>query len=156
MATKNIVIKAPATKGQKRGTTPSIITDPKKIKEALADYTQINTPRIRELLITGKTYIRYINKEDKGLRLGGFLRQITEDYVTLSSGKSVWTIKFEKNKIYAKLTKMYENMEKADAYDFINELVDKKTIKLQVKKSGKWTDITWENVLQLYYRNADE
>ena len=153
--TKNIVVQE-KDKGKdkdkdKQPRSKYIVYVAKDIKTALADYTLINTARIRNLLIPGKTYIRYINKEDKGLRIGGFLRQISEDYVTLSSNNKVWTVTFEKNKIYAKLTKMYEDMEKADAYDFFQELLQSKKVKIQTKKGDKWTDTSWENVLKLYY-----
>ena len=151
--TKTIVLRKPPEKEKEEKPKSKYITyDKEAIKTALVDYTLINSAKKRDLLIPGKTYIRYISKEDKGLRRGGFLKQISEDYAVIYVNNKVWTLSFEKFKIYAKLTKMYEDMEKADAYDFLQELLESNTIKLQTKKSGKWVDTSWENVLKLYYK----
>ena len=45
---------------------------------------------MRNLLVSGKTYVRYVNKKDKGLRIGGFLKQVSDDAMILSKNLTLW------------------------------------------------------------------
>lgn len=151
MSSKNIIINVPTEKSSASKRPSNIIYDKARIKQALDSYVHIKNKTMRNLLVPGKTYMRYINKKDKGLRIGGFLKQVSDDAMILAKNGKTWPITLNDNTIYAKVSNLYENMEKASVLDHIFDMVQEKKLKIQIKDdSNKWKNTSWDDLMQDY------
>lgn len=144
---KNIVINVPA---EKTRTSTGIVEDKDKIKDSLQSYVHIKNQKLREMLIPGKTYVRYINKKDKGLRIGGFVKQVSNDAIMLSKNGRTWPVQFKSNNVYAKVSGLYENMEKAHVLNHLFDNVAEKKMRVQNLENGKWVTLSWDEFIQTY------
>lgn len=133
------------SKPEKKKRKPSTVTDKKKIATYLEGYTKIKNLKEATMLIPFKTHIKYVNKEDKALRVGGLLMKVNEQFIVLKSNSFTWRISMEKNNIYAKSS----GQDDAEKLLFVNFLEEQfKSEELKVFHGRK--RLTWEQLLEHY------
>ena len=147
MATKNRQIALPddETPPKKRQYKSQRISDPDQIAKVLVDFTQLKSQKDCNVLIPGKTLIRYLDKKERVLRKSAIFINVMNDNITLNAGKLYWTISFKNHEVYANL-KSQEINEKFRFLDFIEEKMKSKEL-VCVYKNKK---VNWDGLLSAY------
>ena len=147
MATKNIQIALPDDEPspKKRQYKSQRISDPEQIAKVLVDFTQLKSQKDCNVLIPGKTLIRYLDKKERVLRKSASFINVTNDNITLNAGKLYWTISFKNYEVYANL-KSQEIDEKFRFLDFIEEKMKSKELVCAYKDKK----VNWDGLLSAY------
>ena len=148
MASKDIQITLPSGNEdvpKKRQYKSQRISDPEQIAKALADFTQLKSQKDCNVLIPGKTLIRYLDKKDRVLRKSALFINIMNDNITLNAGTLYWKVSLNNYEVYANL-KSQEIDEKFRFLDFIEKKMNSKELVCMYKNKK----VNWDGLLTAY------
>tara|TARA_A100001015_G_C14970157_1_gene704748 strand:- start:97 stop:564 length:468 start_codon:yes stop_codon:yes gene_type:complete len=133
---------------KKKGKKRSFIYDKNEIENSLGDFYEVTDYNDVFSFIPHHTYIKYINKEDGGLREGGFFVKTSNTALSLCINGFTWKVSFAKHKIFANKSHMenYEDEEKCMFVDFLERYLQSN--KLQILIKGK--QVNWKQLLEYY------
>jgi len=129
------------------------LTDKEVIKDKLAGYEVVDEKNIGSMIFAGKTYVKYINRSDKALRMGGLVIKINKETLILSNNGKNWPVNIKNNKIYRNCTENNTKNENLDFFNFLKEQIIDDEIRVKVKnKDNRWVNMSWEELDKLYRR----
>lgn len=129
------------------------LTDRDAIKEKLSGYEVVDEKNIASMVFPGKTYVKYINRADKALRMGGLVIKINKETLILSNNGKHWPVNIKNNKIYRNYTENNTRNENLDFFNFLKEQINDDEIRIKVKnKENRWINLDWEDLDKLYRR----
>lgn len=129
------------------------LVDKETIADKLKGYEVVEEKNIPSMLFPGKTYIRYINRGDKALRMGGLVIKINKETLILSNNGKNWPVNIKNNKIYRNYTENNTRNENLDFFNFLKEQIMDDEIRLRVKnKDNRWVSLEWNDLDKLYRR----
>ena len=107
------------------------LVDKETIVDKLKGYEVVEEKNIPSMLFPGKTYIRYINRGDKALRMGGLVIKINKETLILSNNGKNWPVNIKNNKIYRNYTENNTRNENLDFFNFLKEQIMDDEIRLK-------------------------
>jgi len=129
------------------------LVDKETIAEKLKGYELVEEKNIPSMIFAGKTYVKYINKSDKALRMGGLVIKINKETLILSNNGKNWPVNIKNNKIYRNYTENNTKNENLEFFNFLKEQIMDDEIKVKAKnRENRWVNLEWEELEKLYRR----
>ena len=101
-------------------------------------------------------HLKNINNKDGGLRTGGYVKNISDEYVMLTNNDKQWPVKKEHNTFFKKNVIAPVPSESIDIHDMVEFMIgscEYNIMRIQVSNKGSWKNVSWTEFERFYNKN---